>query len=58
LILAIQNIDTERLKEISPGVSKHLKRFIKVPMVSQLSLAGIQAGVAVSSLKWFTETIT
>ena len=41
LILAVQGTDAELMKQIAPGVSVHVKRFVKVPMISQLSLAGI-----------------
>jgi len=58
LILAIQGTDAELMKQVAPAVNKHLKRFVKIPMVAQLSLAGIQAGVSMSSLKWFGEVVT
>jgi len=41
LIQAVQGTDAELMKEIAPGVSVYVKRFVKVPMISQLSLAGI-----------------
>ena len=34
LIVTIQNTRVEQMSEVAPGVSKQLKRFIKVPMVS------------------------
>lgn len=42
---------------MAPGVSKGLKRYIKLPMVTQLCLAGAQCGISLSLMKWFTELL-
>ena len=45
------------MEEVAPGASKNLKPFIKFPMVSVLSLAGLQSGLMTSCMKWFSELI-
>ena len=55
LILTLQNTSLEQVQEIAPGTSRQLKRFVKAPMVSQLCMAGIQAGITSSFFKWFGE---
>ena len=42
---------------MAPDISIHLKRFLKVPLLSELSIAGIQAGMSSVSSKWLSELI-
>ena len=57
LIEAIDQATKQEIQTVAPNVSNNLKRFLKVPLLSELSLAGIQAGITSVSSKWISELI-
>ena len=57
LIEAIDQASKQEIQTVAPNVSNNLKRFLKIPLISELSLAGIQAGMTSVSSKWLSELI-